>query len=281
MGGAYPLRQCAVMDKEEQKHMDRVEEARRTLLALYGGSHSPLEESDPDFAAIKQRLVYGELYAQEALDPVMRELILLAVATTNQTMSEVKLHTCAALRSGAYPEAVKEAVYHCAPYIGLGKAEAAAAAVNEVLRTQGISLPLASQRTVSEEDRLTAGIAAQKSIFGPHIDEMRAAAPNDKKPLQDYLSAYCFGDFYTRSGLDIRQRELLTFSILSAQGGCENQIKAHAGGNAAVGNDKPLLLAALMLCMPYIGLPRTLNALSCVDQVLPEPPEGDRPSPQK
>ena len=44
--------------------MDRVEEARRTLLALYGGSHSPLEESDPDFAAIKQRLVYGELYAQ-------------------------------------------------------------------------------------------------------------------------------------------------------------------------------------------------------------------------
>ena len=170
MGGAYPLRQCAVMDKEEQKHMDRVEEARRTLLALYGGSHSPLEESDPDFAAIKQRLVYGELYAQEALDPVMRELILLAVATTNQTMSEVKLHTCAALRSGASPEAVKEAVYHCAPYIGLGKAEAAAAAVNEVLRTQGISLPLASQRTVSEEDRLTAGIAAQKSIFGPHID---------------------------------------------------------------------------------------------------------------
>ena len=96
-------------------------------------------------------------------------------------MSEVKLHTCAALRSGASPEAVKEAVYHCAPYIGLGKAEAAAAAVNEVLRTQGISPPLASQRTVSEEDRLTAGIAAQKSIFGPHIDEMRAAAPNDKK----------------------------------------------------------------------------------------------------
>ncbi len=48
-----------------------------------------------------------------------------------------------------------------------------------------------------------------------------------------------------------------------------------------VGNDKPLLLAALMLCMPYIGFPRTMNALSCVDQVLPEPLEGDRPSPQK
>ena len=61
MGGAYPLRQCAVMDKEEEKHMDRVEEARRTLVALYGGRHSPLEERDPDVAAIKQRLVYGEL----------------------------------------------------------------------------------------------------------------------------------------------------------------------------------------------------------------------------
>ena len=74
-------------------------------------------------------------------------------------------------------------------------------------------------------------------------------------PLIGYLSAYCFGDFYTRKFLTIPERELLTFAILAAQGGCEPQVKAHVGGNAAVGNKKETLLAALTVCLPYIGFP--------------------------
>ena len=42
------------------------------------------------------------------------------------------------------------------------------------------------------------------------------------------------------------------------------------GGNAAVGNSKETLLAALTVCLPYIGFPRTLNALGCVNEILPE-----------
>ncbi|MFQ6977107.1 MAG: carboxymuconolactone decarboxylase family protein [Oscillibacter sp.] len=67
---------------------------------------------------------------------------------------------------------------------------------------------------------------------------MRAAAPENQKNIQDYLSAYCFGDFYTRKFLPIHERELLTFSILASQGGCEGQVKAHVGGNATVGNGR-------------------------------------------
>lgn len=50
---------------------------------------------------------------------------------------------------------------------------------------------------------------------------LRAAAPENQKNIQDDLSAYCFGDFYTRKFLTIHERELLTFSILASQGGCE------------------------------------------------------------
>lgn len=143
-------------------------------------------------------------------------------------------------------------------------------AVNEVLAEKGVALPRPSGQTVTEESRLPDGIAAQKSIFGEHIDAMRAAAPENQKNIQDYLSAYCFGDFYTRKFLTIPERELLTFAILVAQGGCEPQVKAHVGGNAAVGNSKETLLAALTVCLPYIGFPRTLNALGCVNEILPE-----------
>ena len=242
----------------------------QTMNALYGGARTGLTASDPEFAAIKERLIYGEVYAEEKLSAKLRELVIFVVAAANQTMNEVKRHTAAALAVGVKPEEIREAVYHCAPYIGLGKAENAVNAVNEVFAEKGVALPGPSGQTVTEESRLPDGIAAQKSIFGEHIDAMRAAAPENQKNIQDYLSAYCFGDFYTRKFLTIPERELLTFAILAAQGGCEGQVKAHVGGNAAVGNSKETLLAALTVCMPYIGFPRTLNALGCVNEVLPE-----------
>ena len=250
--------------------MNRTEKAMETMNALYGEARIGLTASDPEFAAIKERLIYGEVYAEEKLSAKLRELVILVVAATNQTMNEVKRHTTAALAVGVKPEEIREAVYHCAPYIGLGKAENAVNAVNEVFAEKGVALPGPSGQTVTEESRLPDGIAAQKSIFGEHIDAMRAAAPENQKNIQDYLSAYCFGDFYTRKFLTIPERELLTFAILAAQGGCEPQVKAHVGGNAAVGNSKETLLAALTVCLPYIGFPRTLNALGCVNEVLPE-----------
>ncbi len=244
--------------------------AKQTVQMLYGAASASIHETDPEFFAIKERLIYGEVYAEEKLSAKLRELVILVVATTNQTVNEVKRHTAAALAVGVKPEEIREAVYHCAPYIGLGKAENAVNAVNEVFAEKGVALPLESGQTVTEESRLPDGIAAQKSIFGEHIDAMRAAAPENQKNIQDYLSAYCFGDFYTRRFLTIPERELLTFAILAAQGGCEPQVKAHVGGNAAVGNSKETLLATLTVCLPYIGFPRTLNALGCVNEVLPE-----------
>ena len=80
---------------------------------LYGRSDSPLAGTDPEFAAIKTRLIYGEVYAEEKLSAKLRELVILVVATTNQTMDEVKRHTAAALAAGVRPEEVREAVYHC------------------------------------------------------------------------------------------------------------------------------------------------------------------------
>lgn len=58
--------------------------------------------------------------------------------------------------------------------------------------------------------------------------------------------------------------------MLAALGGCESQIKGHVRGNQSVGNDKETLLSILTQLLPYIGYPRTLNALSCVNEIIPE-----------
>ena len=80
------------------------------------------------------------------------------------------------------------------------------------------------------------------------------------------LSDNCFGDYYTRKGLNYQQREMITFCFLAAQGGCEPQLTSHAGANMRIGNDKAFLIQIISQCLPYIGYPRSLNALRCVNE---------------
>ena len=59
---------------------------------------------------------------------------------------------------------------------------------------------------------------------------MYANAPDDEQHIQRFLSANCFGDHVARAGIDLPTRELLTFAMLAALGGCEPQLKGHVAG---------------------------------------------------
>ena len=58
--------------------------------------------------------------------------------------------------------------------------------------------------------------------------------------------------------------------MLISLGGCEPQVKAHIHGNIAAGNDKTVLLSTVTQLIPFIGYPRSLNALACINEVLPQ-----------
>ena len=205
------------------------------------------------------------------LDARQRRLITLVVLAAIQTPEGIGEETRAALHQGVRPEEIREALYQCAPYIGFPRTEAALRHADAALEAAGMALPLPEGGTVSEEDRFEKGLAVQTGIFGDAISKMHASAPEGQREiLVRHLSAFCFGDIYTRTGLDLPLRELLTFCIISALGGCEAQVRAHVQGNAAVGNGKQLLVDALLQMLPCIGFPRTLNALACVNSVLPE-----------
>ena len=47
--------------------MDRIEKAEQVKRQLYGEAAVPLKETDPEFAAIKERLVYGEVYTDTGI----------------------------------------------------------------------------------------------------------------------------------------------------------------------------------------------------------------------
>jgi len=104
-------------------------------------------------------------------------------------------------------------------------------------------------------------------VFGETIDQMYERSPKDQLHIQRFLSANCFGDYYTRNGVDISVRELITLSILIALGGVESQIKGHIQGNLNIGNGKDILLDLITQLLPWVGYPRTLNALKCLNEV--------------
>ncbi|WP_339324872.1 carboxymuconolactone decarboxylase family protein [Paenibacillus sp. FSL W8-0194] len=250
--------------------MNRVEKSRKKIQQLFGDHVPAAYSTDPEFQDIMSRFIYGDVFYQGNLDDKQRELITLVVLATNQTLPQLRAHVSAALNVGLTPVEIKEAVYQCAPYIGFPKTLNAINEVNGVFEASHIALPLESQTQVDEDHRLEKGLAVQTEIFGDVIQNMRTSSPSNQKHIQEYLSAFCFGDFYTRGGLDLKTRELLTLCIISSLGSAEGQVKAHVQGNKNVGNDKETLISAITLCLPYIGFPRTLNALACVNEVIPE-----------
>lgn len=226
---------------------------------------------DPELFEIFDNFVLGEVLGHGGLDARMRLMCILASNVASQGRAAFRATLDAALGAGVTPVEVKEVLYQAVPYVGMAKVADFIGAANDVLEARGVGLPLEGQSTTTPADRFEKGLAVQRSIFGAgHIDAMREAAPENQKHIQQYLSDNCFGDFLTRGGLDVKTRELVTFSLLVSLGGCEPQVKGHIAGNVNLGNDKAVLLAVVTQLLPYIGYPRTLNAIGCLNEVLPE-----------
>ena len=187
----------------------------------------------------------------------------------NQAIKPFKIMVEDALKDDILtPIELKELTYQSFPYVGFGKAFDFLEVLNDIFEENDIELPLDGQSTTTKEDRWQKGYEIQCSFFGKEqIDEMRKASPDDQIHFQDFLSGYCFGDFYTREGLSNQDRELITFSIIATLGGCENQLRGHTAGNLSVGNDKDVLIGAVTVLCPFIGFPRTLNALAIVNEI--------------
>ena len=217
--------------------------------------------TDPEYAAILDQFAGHEVPQEEGaqLPAADRWLAVLGTLLGCQGVDAFRAVLPAALDGGLTPAMVKEVVYQATDYLGIGRVLPFVNAVNEVLAARGVALPLAGQATTTQENRLEKGVAAQVEIFGEQMNEAWKAGI-----INRWLGANCFGDYYTRTGLDLRQRELITFCFLAAQGGCEPQLTAHAKGNMNLGNDAAYLTRVVLQCVPYIGYPRSLNAIGCI-----------------
>lgn len=161
----------------------------------------------------------------------------------------------------------KEVIYQATAYLGIGRVHDFLETANAVFKQHGISLPLASQSTTDAASRFDRGLKKQVALFGPDMAKRQTDGPVLRQNINRWLADNCFGDYYTRTGLNDAEREMITFCFFLAQGGCENQLRGHTAGNFGVGNGKEKLYSVVEQCMPYVGYPRSLNAMGVIDEV--------------
>ena len=246
--------------------LEPVEDAEYDKLPASG---ELLSVTDAEYLNRFEAFAFDEVVAQtsDRLDERTRSICYLATLLGCQGIDEYRELLPKALENGVTPVEVKEIVYQATAYLGMGRVRPFLTATNEIFVQRGITLPLPSQTKTTMENRREAGTQAQVDCFGEGMRDFWKSGPEDSRHINKWLADNCFGDYYTRSGLDIRTRELITFCFLAAQGGCEPQLKGHIAGNYHVGNDKDFLIAVISSNLPFIGYPRTLNALNCIREV--------------
>jgi 4-carboxymuconolactone decarboxylase len=242
------------------------ERAQKYHERMFPSYRSSFLETDPEFIESFDNFAFDEVVSADNLDDRTRMFAILATLIGCQGIDEFKAMVPAALNFGVTPVEAKEIVYQAVAYLGIGRVFPFLRAVNDILTSRGIDLPLPPQATTTQDDRLEAGAKAQIDIFGDRMKNFYKSGPEESRHINRWLTDNCFGDYYTRGGLDYRQREMLTFCFLSAQGGCEPQLTSHAAANMRIGNDKAFLIKIISQCLPFIGYPHSLNALRCVNE---------------
>lgn len=245
--------------------------AKKYQEKMFPNSQSKFTETDPEFVERFNNFAFDEVIQQtnsgdNSLDDKTRMMIILSYLLGCQGIDEFKIILPAALNLGVSPIEIKEIVYQAVAYLGIGRVYPFLKAANEIFIEEGIKLPLESQAHTTQETRLQAGNQAQVDIFGEGMKEFYKKGPEETRHINVWLADNCFGDYYTRSGLDLKQREMITFCYIAAQGGCEPQLTAHALGNMKVGNNRLFLINVISAGIPFIGYPRSLNALNCVNE---------------
>ena len=234
---------------------------------MFSGYRSTFLDTDPEFIERFDNFAFDEVVNSDDLDGRTRMTAILASLVGCQGIDEYRAILPAALNFGVTPTEAKEMLYQAAAYLGIGRLYPFLRAANEILAERGVRLPLPGQSTTAAEERLAAGERAQIEIFGDGMKDFWRSGPEDSRHINRWLTDNCFGDWYTRGGLDLRRREMLTFCFLAAQGGCERQLASYIAANIRLGSGKEFLIKVISQCIPFIGYPRALNALDCINKI--------------
>jgi 4-carboxymuconolactone decarboxylase len=118
-----------------------------------------------------------------------------------------------------------------------------------------------------EESRYDRGLATMKTIFGSGIESALESLAATSPDLARYLVEFPFADIYSRPGLDLKTREMLTVTALTVLGYPQAELKEHIQGALKVGCTREEILEIILQMAVYAGFPAALEAVKTAASV--------------
>ena len=121
-----------------------------------------------------------------------------------------------------------------------------------------------------DNERLERGMEMLGRVDGEQGDKVMESLADIAPEFGRLMLEYGFGDIYSRPGLSLKGRELITIAALAAKGACEPQLKVHIHGALNVGWTREEIVEAFMQISVYAGFPAALNAIFAAKAVFGE-----------
>jgi 4-carboxymuconolactone decarboxylase len=120
------------------------------------------------------------------------------------------------------------------------------------------------------QERLQRGLELRREVLGNgYVDNALAAATEFTRPIQDYVTETCWGDVWSRPGLDRRTRSLVNLAMLTALNRM-TEFGAHVRGARRNGCTEQEIQEVLLQTAAYCGAPAALEAFRMAEKVLSE-----------
>jgi 4-carboxymuconolactone decarboxylase len=116
--------------------------------------------------------------------------------------------------------------------------------------------------------RFEAGMRVRKEVLGEaHVERSLANAKPFSAPVQELVTEYCWGEVWTRDGLERRTRSLLNLVMLTALGR-NHELGVHVRGAINNGCTVEEIQEALLQTAIYCGVPAALESFRVAERVL-------------
>ena len=114
------------------------------------------------------------------------------------------------------------------------------------------------------------GESVRRRVLGDaHVDRAAAAATSFTAPFHEYVTRAAWGEVWSRPGLDLRTRSLLTLAVLTALR-CEPELAMHVGAAVRLGVSPDEIRETLLHATVYAGAPAGNAAFAVAARVLEE-----------
>ena len=123
---------------------------------------------------------------------------------------------------------------------------------------------------MAEDDKYSEGMKVRRAVLGDtHVDRATAAATKFDREFQEFITRYAWGEIWTRGGLPIATRSMITLALLVTLNR-EDELRMHVRAAVRNGVTPEEIAEVLMHCAIYCGLPAANEAFKIAREVLAE-----------